>query len=220
MLQKTPATADASVWEFCWPLLVGATLVVARPGGHRDPAYLAGLIREHRVTTVHFVPSELREFLDEPTAAACTSLFRVFCSGGPLSGELARCFREVLHAEQHNLYGPMEASVVTSWQVSNAERVSVPIGRPVWNTGLRVLDARLRPVPPHVPGDLYVTGVQLARGYLNRPGLTAARFVADPYGPPGSRMYRTGDRARWTADGVMAPVGDLATRMPDHGPPV
>ncbi|MBW4716879.1 non-ribosomal peptide synthase/polyketide synthase [Saccharothrix sp. SC076] len=208
VLQKTPATFDVSVWEFFWPLVVGATLVVARPDGHRDPAYLAEVIRAHRVTTVHFVPSMLRAFLDEPTAAACTSLFRVICSGEALPGDLARRCREVLHAELHNLYGPTEAAVdVTSWQVSNADRVSVPIGRPVWNTGLRVLDANLRPVPPNVPGELYLTGVQLARGYLGRPGLTAERFVADPHGPAGSRMYRTGDLARWTADGVVEFLG-------------
>ncbi|CCH30005.1 non-ribosomal peptide synthetase [Actinosynnema sp. NPDC047251] len=213
VLQKTPATFDVSVWEFFWPLLVGATLVVAKPDGHRDPAYLASVIREHRVSTVHFVPSMLRAFLDAAdhaghTAAACSSLARVICSGEALPGDLARRCRELLHVELHNLYGPTEASVdVTSWQVSNADGASVPIGRPVWNTGVRVLDPLLRPVPPNVAGELYLTGVQLARGYLNRPGLTAERFVADPYGPAGSRMYRTGDLARWTADGVVEFLG-------------
>ncbi|MEU4804698.1 non-ribosomal peptide synthase/polyketide synthase [Actinosynnema sp. NPDC023587] len=208
VLQKTPATFDVSVWEFFWPLLVGATLVVARPDGHRDPAYLASVIREHRVTTVHFVPSMLRAFLDEPTAVGCSSLFRVVCSGEALPGDVARRCRELLHVELHNLYGPTEASVdVTAWQVSNADGAAVPIGRPVWNTGVRVLDPALRPVPANVAGELYLTGAQLARGYLDRPGLTAERFVADPYGPAGTRMYRTGDLARWTADGVVEFLG-------------
>ncbi|MEU5691912.1 non-ribosomal peptide synthase/polyketide synthase [Actinosynnema sp. NPDC020468] len=218
VLQKTPATFDVSVWEFFWPLLAGATLVVAKPDGHRDPAYLAELIRAERVTTAHFVPSMLRAFLAEPAATGCASLARVICSGEALPADLARRCREVLSAELHNLYGPTEASVdVTSWQVASADRTTVPIGRPVWNTGLRVLDARLRPVPPHVPGELYLTGVQLARGYLNRPGLSAERFVADPHGPAGSRMYRTGDLARWTPDGVLEFLGRVDDQVKLRG---
>ncbi|OQR64135.1 non-ribosomal peptide synthetase [Streptomyces maremycinicus] len=207
VLQKTPSSFDVSVWEFFWPLITGAALVLARPEGHRDPAYLARLIREQHVTTVHFVPSMLQLFLEEPTAERCTGLRRVMCSGEALPVGLAHRFHQVLTAELHNLYGPTEASVdVTAVEIGPAAP-SVPIGRPVWNTRVYVLDAGLRPVPPGVPGELYLAGVQLARGYLDRAALTAERFVADPYGAPGSRMYRTGDLARWTADGTVAYLG-------------
>ncbi|WP_433730545.1 non-ribosomal peptide synthase/polyketide synthase [Actinoplanes sp. CA-051413] len=209
VLQKTPAGFDVSVWEFFWPLTVGATLVVARPDGHRDPAYLADVIQRHRVTTVHFVPSMLRAFVAEPAAAGCTGLRRVICSGEALPGDLVAAYQRVLGAGLHNLYGPTEASVdVTSFACPPGWDASpVPIGRPVWNTRTYVLDRRLRPVPPGVPGELYLAGVQLARGYLHRPGLTAERFPADPYGAAGSRMYRTGDVARWTTDGLLEYLG-------------
>ncbi|WP_442875529.1 non-ribosomal peptide synthase/polyketide synthase [Amycolatopsis sp. NBC_00348] len=206
VLQKTPSSFDVSVWEFLWPLLTGATEVVARPDGHKDPAYLARLIREHEVTTVHFVPSMLQVFLQEPAAAECTSLRRVLCSGEALPPEAVARFGQVLAAELHNLYGPTEASVdVTSWRTSPDE-TTVPIGRPVWNTRTYVLDVALRPVPPGTPGELYLAGVQLARGYLGRPGLSAERFVASPF-EPGERMYRTGDVARFRADGVCEFLG-------------
>ncbi|WP_405824641.1 amino acid adenylation domain-containing protein [Streptomyces sp. NBC_01390] len=207
VLQKTPSSFDVSVWEFFWPLITGAALVVAKPEGHKDPFYLAGLIQEQGITTVHFVPSMLQLFLEEPTAAGCLGLRRVMCSGEALPDELAQRFRAVLPAELHNLYGPTEASVdVTATQVSeSAGRVS--IGRPVWNTRAYVLDAGLRPVPPGVAGELYLAGVQLARGYLGRPELTAERFTADPFGEPGSRMYRTGDLARWTTEGTLEYLG-------------
>ncbi|MFC7615194.1 amino acid adenylation domain-containing protein [Actinokineospora soli] len=208
VLQKTPSSFDVSVWEFFWPLLTGAALVVAAPEGHKDPEYLARLIRAEGVTTVHFVPSMLRAFLAEPTAADCDGLRLVVCSGEALPADLAARCRAVLpHAGLHNLYGPTEAAVDVTAHAVDAPADTVPIGRPIWNTGLRVLDAALRPVPPGVAGELYLTGVQLARGYLRRPGLTAERFVADPYGPPGSRMYRTGDLARWTRDGVVEYLG-------------
>ncbi|MEU4626608.1 amino acid adenylation domain-containing protein [Actinoplanes sp. NPDC023801] len=209
VLQKTPAGFDVSVWEFFWPLITGARLVVARPEGHRDPAYLAGLIRDEGVTTVHFVPSMLRAFVAEPAAAGCTGLRRVICSGEALPGDLAAAFQTLLPAGLHNLYGPTEASVDVTYHRCRPEDTDlpVPIGRPVWNTRTYVLDGDLQPVPPGVPGDLYLAGVQLARGYLRRPGLTAGRFVADPYGPPGSRMYHTGDLASWTGDGVLTFLG-------------
>ncbi|AVV46997.1 non-ribosomal peptide synthetase [Streptomyces sp. P3] len=207
VLQKTPAGFDVSVWEFFWPLITGAALVVARPEGHREPAYLAEVIREQCVTTVHFVPSMLQMFLEEPAAADCTGLRRVLCSGEALPAALAERFHEVLTAELHNLYGPTEAAVdVTAAEVPpGAGRVT--IGRPVWNTRAHVLDAALRTAPPGVAGELYLAGVQLARGYLDRPGLTAERFVADPYGPPGARMYRTGDLARRLPDGTLEFLG-------------
>ncbi|EWC62186.1 Siderophore biosynthesis non-ribosomal peptide synthetase module [Actinokineospora spheciospongiae] len=210
VLQKTPSSFDVSVWEFCWPLIVGATLVVARPEGHRDPSYLSELIRVEGVTTVHFVPSMLRAFLADPTAARCTGLRRVLCSGEALPADLASAFASVLPSvELHNLYGPTEASVDVSSQpsVPGLTTATVPIGRPVWNTSLYVLDRDLRPVPAGVAGELYIAGVQLARAYLGRPDLTASRFVADPHGKPGSRMYRTGDVARFSRDGVLEYLG-------------
>ncbi|WP_431041737.1 non-ribosomal peptide synthase/polyketide synthase [Streptomyces sp. P1-3] len=210
VLQKTPFGFDVSVWEFFWPLIQGAVLVVARPGGHRDPAYVAELIAAERVSTVHFVPSMLEAFLSDPAAAgAGGSLRRVVCSGEALSTGVQDRFFEVLgqQVELHNLYGPTEASVdVTAWQCAAGEPV-VPIGGPVANTRLYVLDAALQPVPVGVGGELYIAGVQLARGYTSRAGLTAERFVASPYGAPGERLYRTGDLARWNADGQLEYLG-------------
>ncbi|KAA0021323.1 non-ribosomal peptide synthetase [Antrihabitans cavernicola] len=207
VVQKTPATFDVSVWEFFWPLQVGARLVIAAPDGHRDPAYLAGLIAEHGVTTAHFVPSMLAVFVDDPTASRCTSLRRVFCSGEALATETVDKFATLLPARIHNLYGPTEASVdVSYWECSAHARV-VPIGAPVWNTQLYVLDAKLELVPTGATGELYIAGTQLARGYLSRGDLTAGRFVANPLGTNGSRMYRTGDLARWRPDGNLEYLG-------------
>ncbi|MEV0401887.1 amino acid adenylation domain-containing protein [Actinoallomurus sp. NPDC050550] len=216
VVQKTPATFDVSVWEFFWPLQTGAALVIARPDGHRDAGHLAELIRECRVTTAHFVPSMLAAFLTEPQAADCAGLRRVLCSGEALSPELAERFQQVLPGvELHNLYGPTEASVdVTSWRHRPGSG-SVPIGRPVWNTRAYVLDPALRPVPPGVPGELYLAGVQLARGYHDRPDLTAERFVADPYRP--GRMYRTGDLARWNTHGQLEYLGRLDHQVKIRG---
>ncbi len=212
VLQKTPASFDVSVWEFFWALCEGAAVVLARPDGHRDPAYLAELIREQRITAMHFVPSMLEAFLqsDEITADPtwATSLRDVFSSGEALPGAAAARWRELTGVPLHNLYGPTEAAVdVTYHPYDGTPGTTVPIGRPVWNTGLRVLDSCLRPAPEGVPGELYLTGVQLARGYHARPELTAERFVADPYGEPGARMYRTGDLVRRRVDGVIEYLG-------------
>ncbi|GGS36157.1 non-ribosomal peptide synthetase [Actinokineospora fastidiosa] len=206
VLQKTPSGFDVSVWEFFWPLIQGATLVVARPEGHKDPAYLAELIVGSGVTTVHFVPSMLQAFLADPGAAACTGLRRVVCSGEALPTDAVERFHRTLPGvELHNLYGPTEASVdVTAWECAGND---VHIGAPVWNTRTYVLDAALNPLPVGATGELYLAGVQLARGYHDRHALTAERFVADPFGPPGARMYRTGDLARWTDDGQLDYVG-------------
>ncbi|MFD3687476.1 amino acid adenylation domain-containing protein [Nocardiopsis sp. NPDC058631] len=226
--QKTPVGFDVSVWEFFWPLAVGAAIVTARPGGHRDPAYLAALFAEQRVTVCHFVPSMLRLFLDEPAAAGAAALRLVIASGEALDGLLARDFARVLDARLENLYGPTEAAVdVTSHlavtpfpadafdpttlpgdaRSTTAPTDPVPIGTPVWNTALHVLDPWLRPVPPGTAGELHLGGVQLARGYTGRPGLTAERFTADPFGPPGARLYRTGDLVRRRADGTVVYLG-------------
>ncbi|MEV7579172.1 amino acid adenylation domain-containing protein [Streptomyces erythrochromogenes] len=207
VLQKTPSGFDVSVWEFFWPLLTGAALVVAKPGGHQDPAYLADLIARESVTTAHFVPSMLEVFLREPAAADARSLRRVIASGEALPAHTQDAFFRVLPgAELHNLYGPTEAAVdVTLWPC-RAGDATVPIGRPAANTRTYVLDGRLAPVAPGTAGELYLAGVQLARGYLGRPALTADRFVACPF-EPGARMYRTGDLVRWRADGVLEYLG-------------
>ncbi|MEU2257103.1 amino acid adenylation domain-containing protein [Nocardia xishanensis] len=215
VLQKTPATFDVSVWEFFWPLQVGARLVVAKPDGHRDPVYLARVIAEQGVTTAHFVPSMLSVFVstlgDETrgrTNASGTRLRQVFASGEALPAPTAQRLRELTGARLHNLYGPTEAAVdVTYHEVIDADEVSVPIGRPVWNTQLYVLDSRLHPVAPGIAGELYLAGDQLALGYLGRSDLTSDRFVANPYGPSGSRMYRTGDLVTWTNHGELEYLG-------------
>ncbi len=201
VLQKTPATFDVSVWEFFWPLTQGACLVVCPPGLHRDPGGLARLIQAERVTTVHFVPSMLDVFLAHPAARGCRTLTHVFCSGEALDGALRdRFFAAGLPAELHNLYGPTEASIdVTHFMCGAGDRGAVPIGHPVANTTIRLLDTQLRPVAQGVEGDLYIGGVQLARGYLNRAELTEQRFIV----VDGERLYATGDRACYRADGAI-----------------
>lgn len=207
ILQKTPTTFDVSVWELFLPLIAGCTLVVAPPGAHRDPVALARLIHEHRITTLHFVPSMLAAFLAEPAARGIAAR-RVFCSGEELPAELRDRFHRTISAELYNLYGPTEAAVDVSWWPAGPDDRSapVPIGHPVWNTRLYVLDSRLRPLPPGVVGELYLGGVQLARGYLGRPELTAERFLPDPF-LAGERIYRTGDLARLRPDGAVVFLG-------------
>ena len=209
VLQKTPAGFDVSVWELFWPLTAGATMVVARPGGHRDAEYLVELMRRTEVTTAHFVPSMLRVVVEAGGLRRCRGLRRVLCGGEPLPTALWTQLRAQSGAPLHHLYGPTEATVdVTCWPAergAGADRM--PIGAPIWNTRVYVLDGCLRPVPVGVVGELYVAGMGLARGYLRRRGLTAERFVADPYGASGTRMYRTGDLVRWRADGQLEFVG-------------
>ncbi|MFE6746388.1 amino acid adenylation domain-containing protein [Kitasatospora purpeofusca] len=212
VLQKTPFSFDVSVWEFFWPLAAGATLVLARPEGHRDTGYLARTIRAEGVTTVHFVPSMLQAFLREPVEE-CGSLRRVVCSGEALPRDLQDRFLARSSAALYNLYGPTEAAVdVTHWTCGPDDdpRRPVPIGRPIANTRILVLDEALRPVPVGVPGELHIGGRGLARGYLNRPALTAERFVRDPFDPdPAARLYRTGDLARFREDGAVEYLGRL-----------
>ncbi|EPY7189115.1 enterobactin non-ribosomal peptide synthetase EntF [Klebsiella quasipneumoniae] len=213
--QKTPCSFDVSVWEFWWPFIAGARLVMAEPEAHRDPQAMQQFFAHYGVTTTHFVPSMLAAFvasLDADSVATCRTLRRVFCSGEALPTELCREWERLTGAPLHNLYGPTEAAVDVSWypacgpELAAVTGSSVPIGWPVWNTGLRILDAAMRPVPPGVAGDLYLTGIQLAQGYLGRPDLTASRFIADPFAP-GERMYRTGDVARWLANGAVEYLG-------------
>ena len=213
--QKTPCSFDVSVWEFWWPFMTGASLVMAAPEAHRDPLAMQRFFAEYGITTTHFVPSMLAAFvasLTPETADCCGSLKQVFCSGEALPTALCRDWELLTHVPLHNLYGPTEAAVDVSWYPAYGEALaqvtgnSVPIGFPVWNTGLRILDAMMRPLPFGVAGDLYLTGIQLAQGYLGRPDLTASRFIADPYNP-GARMYRTGDVARWLDNGAVEYLG-------------
>lgn len=211
ILQKTPATFDVSVWEFFLPLIAGARLVIAPPGAHRDPRTIAKLIREQGITTLHFVPSMLAAFLASPDVnerALSPSLRRVIVSGEALPSTLRERFHRVLSAGLYNLYGPTEAAVdVSCWEAGRDDTSApVPIGFPVWNTRLYVLDDKLRALPPGVSGDLYLGGVQLARGYLGQPELTAERFIDDPF-VDGGRLYKSGDVARFRRDGAVEFLG-------------
>ncbi|HYO12243.1 MAG TPA: condensation domain-containing protein, partial [Thermoanaerobaculia bacterium] len=222
VLQKTPFSFDVSVWEFFWPLLVGARLVVARPGGHQDPAYLVETIRREGITTLHFVPSMLQVFLEAPGVEECRSVKRVIASGEALPPELEQRFFARLGATGaglFNLYGPTEAAVdVTHWDCSpGAGRTTVPIGRPVANTSIHLVGRYGEPVPVGVPGELLIGGMQVARGYLGRPELTAERFVPDPFGGAGARVYRTGDLARRRPDGAIEYLGRLDHQVKIRG---
>jgi len=221
VLQKTPFTFDVSVWEFFWPLLTGATLVVAKPGGHQDARYLADLIVERHITTLHFVPSMLQIFLQEPNVERCNvSLKRVICSGEALPFELQERFFTHSTADLHNLYGPTEASIdVTYWHCQRgSQQRTVPIGRPIANTQIYLLDPTLQPVPVGVSGELYIGGVGVARGYLNRADLTKERFVTDPFSPdPTARLYRSGDLARYRPDGAIEYLGRIDHQVKIRG---
>ncbi|MFF7338400.1 amino acid adenylation domain-containing protein [Streptomyces sp. NPDC008163] len=212
VLQKTPYSFDVSVWEFFLPLVSGAELVLARPGGHRDAAYLVEAVAEFGITVLHFVPSMLTHFLEEPGCAGSTSVRLLFCSGEALPYDVAtRAMALLPGAGVHNLYGPTEAAVdVTWWDCrDSAPAGTVPIGRPVANTQIHLLDRRFRPVPVGVPGELYIGGAQVALEYVGRGALTAASFLPDPYAPPGGRLYRTGDLARRLPDGSVEFLGRL-----------
>ncbi|MFO1432623.1 MAG: amino acid adenylation domain-containing protein [Candidatus Competibacteraceae bacterium] len=209
VLQKTPFSFDVSVWEFFWPLMVGARLVMAKPEGHKAPDYLVEVIQRQQITTLHFVPSMLQVFLEAPAVEQCTSLRRVICSGEALSAELQCRFFAKLPAELHNLYGPTETAVdVTYWACQpDSPLVFVPIGRPVANTQIYILDQGLQPTPIGVPGELHIGGVQAGGGYHNRPALTQKRFIANPFGE--GRLYKTGDLARYLPDGNIEYLGRL-----------
>ncbi|MFZ4833802.1 amino acid adenylation domain-containing protein [Rouxiella sp. Mn2063] len=211
VLQKTPFGFDVSVWEFFLPLLAGAQLHMARPGGHQDPAYIAQIIREHGITVMHFVPSMLDVFLEYGDTQGFSDLRHVLCSGEALPGHLVRRFKAQLpHIALHNLYGPTEAAIdVTAWDCSGTDTPdNTPIGKPVANTRIYLLDAHQQPVPLGVAGEIYIGGVQVARGYLNREQLTAERFLKDPFSDaPHARLYRTGDLGRWLADGTVEYLG-------------
>ena len=220
VLQKTPFSFDVSVWEFFWPLMMGARLVVARPGGHQDSAYLVDLIAEQQVTTLHFVPSMLQIFLEESGLDRCESLKRVICSGEALSFELQERFFERMRAELHNLYGPTEAAVdVTYWQCApHDDRRIVPIGRPIANTQIYLLDENMHLAPVGVTGELFIGGVNLARGYHHRPDLTAEKFIPNPFSErAGERLYRTGDVGRRLQSGEIEYLGRIDEQVKIRG---
>ncbi|HYG65957.1 MAG TPA: amino acid adenylation domain-containing protein [Thermoanaerobaculia bacterium] len=220
VLQKTPFGFDVSVWEFFWPLLVGAPLVFARPEGHKDPAYLASLIAEQGITVLHFVPSMLRAFLETDRRESCRSVRAVMASGEALPFDLTERFFASMPGELHNLYGPTEAAVdVSFWPcVPGDDRRLVPIGRPIANLRLHVAERSWQPAPLGVAGELLIGGMGLGRGYLGRPDLTAERFVPDPFGSEaGGRLYRTGDLARHLPEGEIEFLGRLDFQVKIRG---
>ncbi|WP_339452278.1 non-ribosomal peptide synthetase [Pseudomonas sp. JAI120] len=219
LMQKAPISFDVSVWECFWPLITGCRLMLAGPGEHRDPHRIAQLVQAYGVTTLHFVPPLLQLFIDEPLVAECTSLRRLFSGGEALPAELRnRVLAQLPAVQLHNRYGPTETAInVTHWHCTAEDGERSPIGRPLGNVICRVLDEQLNPLPAGVPGELCIGGIGLARGYLGRAGLTAERFVADPQGEAGARLYRTGDRARWSADGLLEYLGRLDQQVKLRG---
>jgi amino acid adenylation domain-containing protein len=212
LLQKSTLSFDASISEFFWTFFAGAKLVVARPDEHKNPVYIADTIRRNNITVIKFVPLMLQAFLEQANGKESSCLKHVTCAGEALSSTLAQRFQSQLpNTTLHNLYGPTESTInATAWTYSPdglEANATPPIGRPIWNTQVYVLNGYLHPVPLGVAGELYIAGAGLARGYLNRPELTSERFIASPYGEPGSRMYRTGDVARYRADGNVEYLG-------------
>ncbi|HEV2961302.1 MAG TPA: amino acid adenylation domain-containing protein, partial [Candidatus Angelobacter sp.] len=220
VLQKTSFSFDVSVWEFFWPLLAGAGLVLARPGGQRDSQYLVDAIRQQGITVLHFVPSMLNSFLEEPEVSDCSTLRHVICSGEALAVTTAEHFHKRCGARLHNLYGPTEAAIdVTFWEcLKESATNTVPIGRPIANTQMYVLNPEMQPAAVGAEGELFIGGVGLARGYFNRPELTAEKFLPHPFRTePGARLYRTGDMGRWTADGKIEFLGRTDNQVKIRG---
>lgn len=222
ILQKTPFSFDVSVWEFFWPLLSGARLVVAQPGAHRDPEQLVDTINRHEITTLHFVPSMLQAFLTSERVDSCHSIQRLVCSGEALSTELSRQAMERLPgAGLFNLYGPTEAAIdVTHWRCRRDAGSSVPIGGPIDNLKTHIVDGALALAAPGIVGELHLGGVGLARGYHGRPSLTAECFIPDAFEASehgGGRLYRTGDLARYRVDGVIEYVGRIDHQVKIRG---
>ena len=217
VLQKTPFSFDVSVWEFVWPLMAGAAVVLANPWGHKEVFYLEHLIRQRHVTTLHFVPSMLHAYLDH-AQNQCPSVRQLFCSGEALDSEAVRNYKSRFpRASLHNLYGPTEAAIdVTFYDCSQLSTPFVPIGSPISNTQIYILDRHDNLQPLGVPGELCIAGDGLARGYHNRHELTGRKFVANPFNP-GSRMYKSGDLARWMEDGNIEYLGRIDTQVKIRG---
>tara|TARA_Y100001934_G_scaffold21990_1_gene24805 strand:- start:1801 stop:4953 length:3153 start_codon:yes stop_codon:yes gene_type:complete len=209
VLQKTPIGFDVSVWEFFWPLISGAKLVLAEPERHKDGAYLVAVVQSEEITTLHFVPPMLDAFLEVDGVEDCKSLRRIICSGDTLTESTQKaCLRKLPHVELHNLYGPTEAAIdVTAWHCGEDHGATVPIGYPIANTTIHILDRDLNEVPIGEEGELYIGGSGLARGYLNRPALTAERFLPNPFQDSSEFLYQTGDRARYRTDGAIEFLG-------------
>ncbi|NER45916.1 MAG: amino acid adenylation domain-containing protein, partial [Symploca sp. SIO1A3] len=217
VLQKTPFSFDASVWEFYGPLLAGAQLVLAQPGGHQDRDYLIQTIINHNITVLRVVPALLRILLSQNMLSQCRSIRRVFCGGEILSIDLHQQFFMQLDASLHNLYGPTEACIVsTSWTCqADSPHPTIPIGCPIANFQTYVLDSNLQLVPIGVPGELHIGGAGLARGYLKRPDLTTEKFILNPFGP--DLLYKTGDRARYRPDGTIEFLGRIDHQVKIRG---
>lgn len=217
ILQKTPFSFDVSVWEFFWPLITGARLVMAQPGGHTDPAYLVETIQRQEITVMHFVPPMLQLFLEAERVENCSTLRTIICSGEALPVDLAQRFFAKLSAELHNLYGPTEAAVdVSYWACQpDSDLTSVPIGRPVANTQLYILDPQDEPVPVGVPGELHIGGIQVGRGYHNRQALTKDKFIPNPFGA--GTLYKTGDLTRYLPDGAIEFLGRIDNQVKLRG---
>lgn len=210
VIQKTPYGFDVSVWEFFWPLFTGARLAIARPEGHKDPSYLIRFARDVNATVIHFVPSMLQIYLEYVHDDEPQTFKRIFCSGEELTASLQnRCLKQFEETQLHNLYGPTEAAVdVTYWDcVKIDQQVRVPIGRPISNVKIYILDNQLNPVPVGVVGEMYIGGLAVGRGYINNTKLTAERFLTDPFNSGGKFLYKTGDTARWTSDGIIEYLG-------------
>ncbi|MBW4477607.1 MAG: amino acid adenylation domain-containing protein [Tolypothrix brevis GSE-NOS-MK-07-07A] len=221
VLQKTPFSFDVSVWEFFWTLMTGARLVVAQPEGHKDTNYLVKLIRQQQITTLHFVPSMLQVFIEAEGLEKCQSLVRVIASGEALPAQLPQRFFNKLDAQLHNLYGPTETAVdVTFWQCKKdnaTNQNTVPIGQPIANIQIYLLDKYLNPVPVGVTGEVYIGGVGVGRGYLNRPDLTAEKFIPNPFSQQTERLYKTGDKALYLANGDIEYIGRIDNQVKLRG---
>jgi amino acid adenylation domain-containing protein len=219
VLHVAAPTFDVSLWEMLTPLVAGARLIICAPGRQLDPAHVVDLIRGQRITIAGFLPSMLRHLLEEPGIRQCTSLRHVYAGAEPLPPGVRDRFLKSLNAQLHNLYGVTESTIdATCWTCRPGDQAPVPIGRPIGNTQVYVLDAQREPVPEGVPGELYIGGDGLARGYLNQPGPTADRFVPHPYSAiPGARLYRTGDRVRYRPDGALEFLGRLDDQVKLRG---
>ncbi|MCK4608033.1 MAG: amino acid adenylation domain-containing protein, partial [Gammaproteobacteria bacterium] len=220
VLQKTPYSFDVSVWEFVWPLISGAQLTIAKPNGHNDPKYLQNIISQSKITTLHFVPSMLKTFISNINPQQCRSIKRIICSGEELSWQTQQDVLKKLNIDLYNLYGPTEASIdVTYWHCNkNYQDQKVPIGKPITNTKIYILDNALQMVPIGITGELYIGGDGLALGYLNQPELTKQRFIKNPFSSnPKSRLYKTGDLAKWLPDGNIEYLGRIDDQVKIRG---